>query len=48
LKNGFILVEKPCAAQAIENRKVAFLYNRYIGMLELLEGRFICMPLRNN
>lgn len=38
LRNGYILVEKPCAAAAIENRKVAFLFNRDIGMLELLEG----------
>lgn len=38
LRSGYILVEKPCAAAAIENRKVAFLYNRDMGMLELLEG----------
>jgi hypothetical protein len=38
LNTGYILIEKPCEAAAIENKKVAFLYNRYIGILELLEN----------
>jgi methylmalonyl-CoA/ethylmalonyl-CoA epimerase len=35
--NGFIIVEKPEAAPALENRKVAFLFHKDIGLVELLE-----------
>lgn len=38
LSNGYILVEKPCMAPAVGNGKVAFLYHKDIGILELLEG----------
>jgi len=38
LNNGYILVEKPCMAPAVGNGKVAFLYHKDIGILELLEG----------
>ena len=38
LNTGYVLIEKPCEAVAIANKKVAFLYNKDIGILELLEN----------
>lgn len=38
LKNKcFILVSKPVEACALENRRVCFLYNKDVGLIELLE-----------
>jgi len=34
---GFLLRHDPVAAVACENRKIAWMYNRYIGLVELLE-----------
>ncbi len=38
LKSGYVLIEKPDEAVAIANKKAAFLFNKDIGILELLEG----------
>ncbi len=38
LNAGYVLIEKPCEAVAMTNKKVAFLYNKDIGILELLEN----------
>lgn len=38
LHTGYILIEKPCEAVAMANRRAAFLYNKDIGILELLES----------
>jgi methylmalonyl-CoA/ethylmalonyl-CoA epimerase len=35
----YILIKSPAAAKAIENRGVAFLYNKYIGIIELVEKK---------
>jgi len=38
LKNeGYVLMERPSCAVAIDSGRVAFLYNRHIGIIELLE-----------
>ncbi|SHJ67063.1 VOC family protein [Paramaledivibacter caminithermalis] len=37
LKDKYILIEKPSKAIAIENRIVAFLFNKDIGIIELVE-----------
>ena len=36
--NGFIAIDTPTPAPALENRRVAFLTNAAIGMIELLES----------
>mgnify|MGYP006183290671 CR=1 FL=1 len=36
-KEGFILIESPEPAQAIENKKVSFLINKHVGVIELIE-----------
>lgn len=36
--SGFIVISKPQPAPAIDGRRVAFLYNRQIGIIEILEG----------
>jgi methylmalonyl-CoA/ethylmalonyl-CoA epimerase len=36
-KNKFIIVESPSDAIAINNQKVAFLYNPHYGLIEILE-----------
>lgn len=36
-KQKFIVMQKPAVAPAIQNCKVAFLYNKDIGMIELVE-----------
>jgi len=38
LNSGYILIEKPGAAVAMENKKVAFLYKKGVGIIELVEG----------
>lgn len=37
IDKGYILLEKPEEAIAIENKKVAFLYSKNIGVIEFLE-----------
>lgn len=37
-KSGYVLIEKPGEAVAIANKKAAFLFNKDIGILELLES----------
>lgn len=37
IKTGYILVEKPSKAVAINNRRVAFVFSKDTGLLELLE-----------
>tara|TARA_B100000767_G_C19775959_1_gene542618 strand:+ start:1072 stop:1479 length:408 start_codon:yes stop_codon:yes gene_type:complete len=36
-KQRFVLVQKPTPAIAFNNKKIAFLYHKYIGLIELLE-----------
>lgn len=36
-KSGFILVDAPKSAVAFNNKRVAFLYSKFAGMVELLE-----------
>ena len=36
-KKCYVITAKPCEAPALESRRVAFLYNAQIGMIELLE-----------
>lgn len=36
-KQGFIMVQPPAPAAALNNRRVAFLFNKYIGLIELVE-----------
>jgi len=38
LENGYVLIEKAAEAAAIGNRRVAFLFSRDLGILELLEA----------
>lgn len=38
LISGYVLIEKPNEAVAIANKKVAFLFNKDIGIIELLEN----------
>ncbi len=38
-KNKYTLIESPNPAIAFNNRLVAFLYNKDIGIIELLEGK---------
>lgn len=38
LKSGYVLIEKPNEAVAIANKKVAFLFNKDIGIIELIEN----------
>lgn len=37
LSNGFVQIDEPCPAPAIGGKKVVFLMNAAIGMVELLE-----------
>jgi len=37
IKKGFILMMKPVKAIAFSNRKICFMYNRNVGIIELLE-----------
>ena len=37
-KRKYVLVSKPVEAVAIQNYKVAFLHNRHIGLIELVEA----------
>ena len=37
IKKGFILISKPVKAIAFSNRKICFMYNKNIGIIELLE-----------
>jgi methylmalonyl-CoA/ethylmalonyl-CoA epimerase len=36
-KKGYMLLSKPVEAIAFSNRRICFLYNRHIGIVELLE-----------
>ena len=36
-ENGFIVINEPAPAIAFNNKKVCFLYNRSIGIIELVE-----------
>ena len=36
-KNGYLLTIEPQIAPAINNKRVAFLYNMHLGMIEILE-----------
>ncbi len=36
-KQNYLVIEKPNAAIAFNGKKVAFLYHKYIGLIELLE-----------
>ena len=36
--NGFILIEKPKKAVALDRNKVAFLYKKSVGIVEVVEG----------
>ena len=36
---GFLLRHKPVAAAAFHGRKIVWMYNRYIGLVELLERK---------
>ena len=36
-KQGFIIVVNPVPAAAFDNRLICFMYNRFIGLIELLE-----------
>ena len=36
-KSGFVMVVKPIEAVAFEGRLISFLYNAYIGLIELLQ-----------
>ena len=36
-QKGFLLVREPSSVPALENHRVAFLYNAAIGLIELLE-----------
>lgn len=38
LENGYVLIENAAEATAIGNRRVAFLFSRELGILELLEA----------
>jgi methylmalonyl-CoA/ethylmalonyl-CoA epimerase len=37
-KQGFLLIDKPKTAKALNNKKVAFMYSSSAGMIELLES----------
>lgn len=37
-KNGFMRIDEPCPAPALEGRRVCFLQSARIGMIELLEA----------
>ena len=37
IEKGFILMMKPVKAIAFSNRKICFMYNRNVGIIELLE-----------
>lgn len=39
MKTGYLVIQEPCIAPAINNRRVAFLMNSEIGMIELVEKR---------
>jgi methylmalonyl-CoA/ethylmalonyl-CoA epimerase len=36
-KNGYILIGEPEMAVAIDSKKVVFLYNKHMGIIELVE-----------
>lgn len=36
-KNGYVQIDQPCPAPAIDGRRVVFLVNSAVGMIELLE-----------
>lgn len=36
--DGYMVIAQPCEAPALDSRKVAFLVNPFIGIIELLEG----------
>ena len=38
-ENKFVALSKPVPAKAFDNRKICFLYNKDIGLIELLEKR---------
>ena len=38
-KKGYILMDEKCKAPAIDNKYVVFLFNKDIGMIELLERK---------
>lgn len=38
-KNGYVLMGEPKAAVAIDCKKVVFLYNKHLGIIELVEGK---------
>ena len=42
-KKGYVVVQPPDSAVALENRKVAFLYNNTIGLIEVIlpEGKYM-------
>lgn len=35
--SGYVLISKPECAVAIQNKKVCFLYNKHVGIIELVE-----------
>ena len=37
-KKGFVVVVKPVPAVAFNNRPISFLYNKHIGLIELLQS----------
>lgn len=37
-KKGFVVIVKPVAAIAFDNRPISFLYNKHIGLIELLQS----------
>lgn len=39
VKNGYVLMGEPKMAVAIDNKKVAFLYNKHMGIIELVEDK---------
>ncbi len=39
-REGFTAIDMPTPAPALQNRRVVFLMNPFLGMIELLENRF--------
>ena len=37
-ENGYVLADPPCPAPAIQNKRVAFLMNLTVGLIEILES----------
>lgn len=38
-ENGFVLIEQPMIAPALNNKRVAFMYSKELGLIELLEDK---------